>query len=393
MTAMVTERTAPLYLQGIEVPAESINPTLFFQLTRRKQAQEKAAAFAGLGNTDTVELRKSDILAEIRIRMTGTVVITTPTGTCSSTARWPYDLLRACRFTANGAANLINAGGSQLKCREYVGREALTDRGVQQTVAGATVNQGTLSSASESWGVGFNTSSIAAGTYNYDLTWVVPVADDQVDLAGAIFLATTSTDLTLQMQWATQSDLFTLTGTATVTVTGTYQVITKKFSIPVVNGQIVVPELNLFHSFVSFRTTQVGNGVNEVRLPGQGVGKSLLRAIFQFWNGAAPGAPLQLSAANFGDLYWRYGTNETPDDYPDGRALREELEHLYDTDVGGVFGFGAMEFSAENGFRDAVDEGTTSDLRVGITIPNAVSLTTPAVEGVAETIWLAGQAA
>ena len=387
-----TASTTPVYLQGIEVPAEAINPPQFFALTRRKYTQEKSAAFAGLGQTDVIELRKSDILSEIRIRMSGSLVVTPGTGTVATTARWPYDLARVIKFTANGAANLINAGGLQHKVREVMGKDVATDRGVSQTVAGAAVTQGTLAANSEVWGVGSQTSAIAAGMYAFELSWVVPVADDQVDLAGAIFLATTSTDLTLSIQWATSADLFVLTGTATAAVTGTYQVITKKFSIPVVNGQIVVPELNLFHSFTSFRSTAVANGVNEVRLPGQGVGKSLLRALFQVYNGA-PGVPLALTAANYSDLYWRYGNNETPDDFPDGRAMRQELEHLYGSDVGAIWGFGVHEFAAENGFRDAVDEGTTSDLRIGITIPSGVTLATPAIEGVAETIWLAGQAA
>jgi hypothetical protein len=387
-----TQAGATTYLQGIEVPAEAVNGPMFFALTRRKQTQEKSAGFAGLGLTDTIELRKSDILSEIRIRMTGVITVTAGTGTVATTARWPFDLLRVCRFTANGASNLINAGGLQLKVREQIANLNTSDRGVSATVAGATVTQGTLAYASEAFGLGSSTSTIATGNYSYKLTWVVPVADDQVTLAGAVFLATTSTDLTLVMQWAQQSDLFTLTGNATVSMTGTFQVITKKFSVPVQNGQIVVPDLNLFHSVVSFRTTNVATGPNEVRLPGQGVGKSLLRAVFNVYNGTVP-TPLQMNAANFADLYWRYGNNETPDDYPDGDALRNELEHLYGSDVGAVWGFGAMEFSAENGFRDAVDEGTTSDLRVGINIQTSVSLTNPAIEGFGETIWLAGEAA
>ena len=46
--ATTQTRQQPVYLQGIEVPAESINPTLFFQLTRRKQTQEKSFAFAAV---------------------------------------------------------------------------------------------------------------------------------------------------------------------------------------------------------------------------------------------------------------------------------------------------------------------------------------------------------
>jgi hypothetical protein len=392
MPTATAQTGATTFLQGIEVPAESVNPTLFFALTRRKQTQEKSAAFAGLGFTDTIELRKSDILSEIRVRMSGSVVVTLGGGTAATTARWPNDLLRVAKFTANGASNLINMGGLQLKAREAIGTPNTSDRGIAQSVIGATVNQGTLASASELWGIGTGATAISAGTYTYELTWLIPVAEDQATLAGAVFLATTSTDLTLSLQWAQSSDLFVLTGAATAVVAGTYQIITKKFSVPVQNGNIVVPELNLFHSCVSFRTTVIANGLNEVRLPGQGIGKSLLRAVFNVYNGSTP-TPLVMSATNFADMYWRYGNNETPDDYPDGRALRQELEHLYDSDVGGVWGFGAMEFAAENGFRDAVDEGTTSDLRIGATIQAGVSLTTPFMEGFAETIWLAGEAA
>lgn len=379
---------ATTYLQGIEVPQESINPAAFFALTRRHMTHEVSnKAYAGLGNSDQVELRKSDILAEIRVRFTGTLAVNIGTGTAATTAGWPYNLLKAVKFTANGQSNLINASGLQLKVREFIGDPKLSDRGVSQSVGGVTVQNGTLSKASEAWGQGSSKTGLATANSTVDLEWVIPVAENQIDLAGAIFLATTSTDVTLELSWGTAAELFALTGNATAAVTGTFTVTTKKYSIPVYNGQIVVPDLSLFHSLINGETTTPGN---ETRPAGQGIGKSLLRIVGSVWNN---GAPLPVNDTNYAELYWRYGNNETPDDLASGTVMRQINEASYNVDVGGVWGFFVHEFAAENAFRDAVDEGTTSDLRFGTVIPAAVALTNPKVRYFTEVIFAAGQGA
>lgn len=387
----VTATTGPVrYMQGIAVPSESVRPAEFFARTRRRTFNEGSQTWNGFGGQNTWELKKSDIIAAIVIRFTGSLVIALPTGTAASTARWPYDMLKAVRFTANGASNVINASGLKLKLREFQKKSDLTDKGISQTVGGATVTSGSLSASSESWGVGSNTSAIAANTYPVDLYWVVPVAEDEIDLSGAIFAATSSTDLTVQVDMETLANLFTLTGTATATLTGTIQATSVKYSIPIgSDGQIVVPDLSLFHSYIQSRTTALGTGANETRLIGQGAGKTLLRTSFQVWNGATP-APLVMNDTNFGEQAWRYGSNETPDDYISGQVLREINERMYNTDIGKVWGFGAFDFANENAFRDAVDMGTTSDLRLVNTIQSGVTLTNAALEYVQETIFQAG---
>lgn len=382
-------------MQGILVPASSVRPEEFFHRTRRHTLLEAARAYVGsnAAGQDVIELRKSDILSRLLVRFSGSLVITTPTGTAASTARWPYDLINA-KFTANGASNVINCSGLKLKVRDCMKRGELSDRGVSQTVGGATKTQGTLAMASESWGVGSN-STLAAGTYPVDLEWIVPVAEDEVDLVGAIFLATSTADLTLTMDYLPLSALFTLTGTATAALTGTFQVTSTKFSIPIgTDGQIVVPDLSTFHSLIQSRTTALQNGENEVRIVGQGGGKSLLRAFYQVWNGAGnASAPLALNATNYGKQSWRYGNNETPDEYIDGSTMRYDLERLYNTDIGGVWGFGCHEFASELAFRDVVDMGTTSDLRIISNIQSGVTLTNPAIEYCTETVFQAGTAA
>jgi hypothetical protein len=394
MAQQVSTQGPVRYMQGIAVPAESVRPTEFFARTRRHFQLEKATTWAGLGGQDVIELKKSDVLGGLTIRFKGSLVITLPSGTAATTARWPYDLIRQVRFTANGASNLINVSGLKLKVREFQVRADLNDRGVSNTVGGVAKTQGTLAKASESWGVG-SASTLSAGTYDVDLEWFVPVAEDQVDLSGAIFCATSSTDLTLTIDWEQSSNLFALTGGATAVInTGVVEVHSTKYAIPIgADGQIVIPDLSLFHSLIQSRHTAISNAENEIRLVGQGAGKSLLRVTYQLWNGATPQVPLAMNKTNFSKQSWRYAGNETPDEYQDGQILRLVNERFYNSDIAAVWGFGAHEFAAENAFRDAVDMGTTSELRLVVGVQSSVTLTNPGLEYVQETIFQAGAGA
>lgn len=379
------------YMQGIAVPSSSVNPGEFFTRTRRKIQVEAQKSYAGLGGQDIFELKKTDVLAGLFVRFDGSVTSTPGTGTVATTARWPYDLIRQLRFTANGQSNLINLSGAKLKAREYMAKGDLNDRGVAQSVNGVTVNQGTLSQACESWGVGSRATAIAGGSYDVDLSWFVPIAEDQVDLHGAIFAATSSTDLTITIDWATAAELFTLTGNATAALTGNVQITALRYSIPLgADGQIVVPDLSVFHSIIQTRHTNLATGENEVRLIGQGAGKTLLRTFSQLWNGAGVGAPVVVNEDNLGKLAWRFSGNETPDEYADGQVLRYINERNYGVDIAAVHGFFAHDFAVENAFRDAVDLGTTSEWRQVININPAVALNNAALEVAAETVFVAG---
>lgn len=395
MAVAVQERQAPQrYMQGIAVPAEAVRPQEFQARTRRKIQIERQATYTGQPQ-ETFELRKSDILAAATVRVYGQIVITPGAGTVASTARWPYDFISV-RFTANGASNLINCSGAKLKMREIMKKGDLTDRGVAQTVGGVSRTQGTLAKASEAWGVGSNTGTLGGGTYDFELEWEVPIAEDKIDLAGAIFLQTSSSDLTLTVDFLPVASVFALTGNATAVFQNTVvQVISEKYSIPIGgDGQIVVPDLSVFHSLIQSRVANgIQTGENELRLIGQGAGKSLLRVFGQVWNGAgAAAAPLALNRTNFGKQMWRYSNNETPDEFIDGTHMRLDQERRYNADLGGLHGVFCHDFANENAFRDVVDMGTTAELRLVSTINSAVTLASPAVEYVTETVFLAGQA-
>lgn len=379
-------------MQGIEVPASSINPELFFRLTRRLTVTQKTFTFAGLGLTDNVPILQTGIISGITINATGTVTTVLGTGAVASTSKWPYDLLKAARFAANGQSNLINCGGSDLKLREIMARGDLSDRGVIKASGGASpgtaIQQGTLALDEENWGVGQNVTAIPAAAYTFDLEWFVPVAYDDLNLMGAIFAQTSSTDLNLALDWAPTADLFTLTGTATAVVAMTVVVSATLYTIPVApNGSdVIVPDLSVFHSVIGTRYSQVSNGINEIRLSGQGVGRQLLRTWFRTWNTVATvSSPLAVNSTNYGQIGWRYGGNDTPELYASGKALSFKGEKTFCCAVGKA-GFAILDFCNENAFRDSIDMGTASELRIVAEIPAGVTLTTPYLQYVQETL-------
>lgn len=386
-------------MQGIEVPASSINPAEFFRLTRRLTLLEKnLPAFAGLGSTDNIPILQTGVLSGIMIQFSGQLVITTPTGAAATTGRWPYDLPRAVRFTANGQSNLINCHGGFLKAREIMQRGDLNDRGVVRGIGGASpgtqVNQGTMSLNSEAWGVGQSVTAIPAGTYPVELEWYIPVAFDDLTLQGAIFAQTSATDLFAAIDWAPASDLFVLTGTATATLTGGVNAFARLYTIPQApTGDIIVPDLSVFHSIIESRVPVIANGDNEIRLAGQGVGKQLLRVLGRTWNnGTTSPVALPVNSASYGQMLWRFGGNDTPEVYTNGSAMDHTVEKLFNSDLGASQGIWCHDFCSENAFRDSVDEGTATELRWLTNIPNGVTLTNAFAEYVQETVSIGSAA-
>lgn len=383
--------TPTLTMQGIEVPASSVNPAEFFKRTRRQRFQlaSPVGAFAGFGNTDSIEFRKTGILAAVDIHFTGQLTLTPGTGSIASTAKWPYDFLKTAFLTANGQSAIINCSGWKLKARQMMSQPGLTDRGVPQAIGGAspgtTVYNGSQSLASESWGVGQSVTGITSGTPTVDLTWRLPIAWDNVKLLGALFLQTSATAVDLSILWAPLSDLFTLSGNATVTMTGSWYAEGIVFTIPQVNGQIVVPDLSVFHTMIQSNYTALAQTANLVTLTGQGVGKQLMRVFGQTYSGATtPGAPLALNATNYGQTGWGYGGTEQPEIFTDGMALRRLNEENYGIDLGGTAGFFSIDFAHHWAFRDSVNMGDATEIRLILNLLSA--LTNPRLEYVQELI-------
>ena len=103
-------------------------------------------------------------------------------------------------------------------------------------------------------------------------------------------------------------------------------------------------------------------------------------------SGATP-APLPVTATNVASIGLRFGGNDTPELFPDGRLLNYQTERLVGSDIGSVQGYKLLDFVSEFALRDAYDEGLTNELRILEEIPSAVALTSPFMEIVQETLF------
>jgi len=377
-------------LQGVQAQNVVMDPARFYPATRRLRFPMKSkSAITGLGSSDSVTLKQTGIIAALEVRISGTVTFGgTITGTTMSW-RWPLELVKAIRVSANGQANLINASGLWLKALQMT-QERTNDRGVSRNIAGTQRTQGTLALNQDDWGtsgvnsLGPGVTVAATGAYTVDLKFRVPIAFDQKTLLGAIFAQTAQTNLTCDIDYETQANLITLGGSASVTVALNSEISGIVYTIPQVGGQFVIPDLSAFHQFVSTFTPSVAQNENEILLPGTGIGRQLMRVFFQTWSNSVP---LAINETNYGNLGWRYGGNDTPEIFNNGAMLAHANEDSFGVDLGSFWGVGCHDFCVDWALRDAVDEGSTSDLRLVAALQAAP--TSPSFKFAQQTVFAA----
>lgn len=377
-------------LQGVQAQNVVMDPARFYPATRRLRFPMKSkSAITGLGSTDSTTLKQTGIISALEVRISGTVVWGGTIAGSSMSWLWPYDLIRALRVSANGQANLINASGLSLKALQMT-QERTNDRGVIRNVAGTNTQQGTFALNCDNWGtsgsnlLGPGATVAATGTYTVDFKIRVPIAFDSRTLLGAIFAQTAQTNLTCDIDYETQANLLTVGGAATVAVNLNSEISGIVYTIPQVGGQFVVPDLSAFHQFVGTATNAVAQGENEVLLPGTGIGRQLMRVFFRT---ISAGVPLAMNETNYGNVGWRYGGNDTPEIFNNGEMLRHANEDSFGVDLGVNWGFGCHDFCADWALRDAVDEGSTSDLRLVAALQSAP--TTPSFRFAQQTVFAA----
>jgi hypothetical protein len=365
--------SAPL-IQGVQSPNLVVDPNAFYAATRRMRFQLKGlTAIQGLGSTDSVQLRQTGIVASLEVRVQGTLTFGGTIGTTTASYEWPFNLIQELRLSANGQSNLVKCRGLSIRALEFITNVSLHENGISKSFGGAAQNQGTLALACDDWGtsagnvVAPGTNVAATGTYTVDLTFFVPVAADPVSLIGAVYAQSSATNLTLEIQWATQAQILSaLGGAATFASALNWSVIGRAYSIPNVGGKFVVPDLSQFHQLAETRFGGLAQGTNENLLPGVGIGRRLMRVLFNCYSGTTPPTPLAMTSANFNLVSWAYGGSDVPESYPAGTNLRAENIRVSGADLGGLWGLGLWDFASQFALRDTVDEGSTSDLRLQI---------------------------
>lgn len=364
--------SAPL-IQGVQSPNVTVDPDNFYKATRRLRfPMQPLKAISGLGTTDTVQLRQTGIVAGLEVRVKGTITFGGTIGTTTMAYEWPFNLIQEFRLSANGQSNLLRYRGLTARAYEMAVNPRLDDAGLSKSFGGTAFTAGTLALPCDDWGTsGVNvlapgTNVAAVGTFTVDLTFFLPVAADPVSLVGSVYAQSSATNLTLDLQWATQAQIVSaLGGAATFAQALSWKVTGLAYSIPNVNGAYVVPDLSQFHQLAEYRVGGLAQGTNEPVLPGTGVGRRLMRLFFNAYSGATP-TPLAMTDANFTTVGWAYGGSDVPEAYPLGGDLRAQNVRVAGVDLGGLWGLGLWDFASQFALRDVIDEGSTSDLRIQI---------------------------
>jgi hypothetical protein len=365
------------FVQGVQTPSAVVAPQLFAQYTRRMRfAAQSATPIAGLGTSNQVQLKKTGVVSALEVRVAGNVVIGGTIGTTTASYEWPYNLLKGIKVSVNGQSTLIDVRGLDVKANEYMTEREINDRGVAQRFGNATAfNQGTLSLSHEDWGAtgaaanfiapGLNVAAVA--TYPLDLTYFIPLAANQVNLIGSIFGQSQATNINLELIWATQAELFSAFGaSATLTMTGVnFDVTALAYSIPVVQGNTVLPDLSQLHGLNHYQQAVTVSGESEYLLPGTGAGRALLRLFYNVMTGSTS-TPLAHTAANFTTCAYKFGANDVPETLVNGSKLRAINERSYNTDIGKLWGYGCWDYASQYALRDVIDLGQTSDFRLVI---------------------------
>jgi hypothetical protein len=355
-------------------PNTVVNPAAFYANTRRQRyAAAGRTAIKGIGSQDIITLQQSGIVAALEVRIVGSVVLGGTIGTTTASYDWPYNLLKQITVSANGVSNLYQTRGLANRAYEMITNPKLSDRGVGRTWSGGTTDaatQGSLSLSSEDWGTSStnrlapNTNAAATGTYTVDMTFIVPIAADQVSLVGSVYAQSQATNLTLTLQYGTQAELLSAVG-ASATVSWSalnYEVTALTYSIPNVGGQFVIPDLSQLHAVTETQATGIGSGTNSIALPGVGVGRLLMR---MFANVYSSSAPLAVTDANFSRLGYRYGGNIVPEEYSsNGGDKRSIDERACNVDIGKLWGFHVWDFASEHALRDLIDQGQLTNLNM-----------------------------
>ncbi len=244
------------------------------------------------GNKVTKDLPRTGLLANLYVRVKGTLTVTPNSGTASLKPEYygkPYGLLDRLSLTANSGTDIVNTSGMGLAVRNMIAESSVLDlpaNNLEEAVSGNPVFQ-------------FGT---ASGDNATEFTLKIPVMINDRDPVGLILLQNGETLMTLGLDWANPTNLFDLTSDATVSFSGKAHVTMEYFSVPA--NKEDYPDLSMAHTILEDKVDIDGTGDKEYTIPR---GNIYMRVIHR--------AMLNASPAGFDDidsLRLVYNQSESP---------------------------------------------------------------------------------
>lgn len=343
------------------------DPAKFTQLTRPNVAPFSTVAFPGAGGVVRAQVAQVGVLS--RVRATLRASITVDTGGVTALQPWPHGILKSVLMSVNGQDKLFACNGVDLHVLRFARNPALEE--------GTDVHPGTAGAGS----------TIAAGTYDIEIAWEIPVAMDDTSLVGALYAQSSATVIALELTMASLADLFADT-TKITAWTGTFTFEHKFFSVPrAPEGPLVVPDLSRMHAFVALDVPITAAGEAPaplIRSAGQ-----LTRLFLQARKSTTAylsAAPVTAAASRIDSLRLEYGGNERPFVFNPASSLVRQNNR----DYGGIlpYGYVALDFVRDNPTRDALLLQGVTELKAILGLNSAVSPSTGAqIHLVQETLY------
>jgi hypothetical protein len=329
------------------VPADNyfvMAPDVFDEATMLNVWRSKQQALPAFAQSDGFDLPGRGLLAEIELVLNCTVTNTAGTGAVTYTDYWPYGILDNIKFSVNGSP-LLNANGISYDAR----RQVITRKASDAMTSAPT----------------------AAGANTVEVHWIIPIADNMVNLWGAI--VTQSDDLYVRLDYtvAAQSKLVTLTGTATMVITAaTLQCLFYAYDIPVVPIQNlgergVLPDTDVLHRFSEFSVPIVANGDTELKLQ-QTAGE--IERIFLF----ADNVGSLLDPASWSTVRFQFAETEEPMTW-DAHGLLSKNARNYLGRIGPSGKIAVIDQSFWNQRRDALYPKGVANPKVILNLPSTIT--------------------
>jgi hypothetical protein len=356
-----------------------VNEPVFNRETERNDVPLAPITYTGLGGaTMEARLPNNGILTALNVLFKGSLVVA-GAGTVTAGYQWPWNIIKRATLNANGQTSLLSAEGLDLRIRRQRiwrnPREELSTAPATDTQGQAT---GVIGVGNPRPGV------IANGTYTVTLEWQLPIVHDDESLVGALFAQSDQNYLSFRLTPAQSTDLFTLAGGSTATLTGTLYPTITFYDIPIVsNGQqdvVVIPNLAWLHGYLS--TDQAYANTGDVRTPFIRTDGQLLAFAAYLDNGGMA----QIGPTALNEVRFAYGGNRKP-------RVFNPVEQLLSKNVRDYNGlispnYIVFDFEADNPARDLVYPKGVSELAFEVNIPTGTTINANArVHFVEETLF------
>ncbi|HXU61112.1 MAG TPA: hypothetical protein VN962_05380, partial [Polyangia bacterium] len=295
-----------------------------------------------------------------RLTFVGTLTVSA-TGTTTAGYQWPHNApWKFVTLNANGQTSIISAEGMDMRMRrQRLWRNPKDDITVSPAIVAGTGDP--------------NPGAIASGAQAVTLTVDIPIVHDDATLLGALFSQSDQNNLTIRINPAAVTDLFTLGGGAPApTLTGTIYATATFYDIPMMqsNGAevVVIPDLSWLHGFLAGDSPFANTG--NVRSPFIRTAGQLLAYAFYIDNGGL--AQIDVASSAVTEVRFGYGGNRKPRVYaPPSVGLQKQV-----LDYSGRLrpGWWIFDFEIDNPQRDLVYPKGVTELAVEVNIAQGTTI-------------------